>query len=182
MSLAVASRYANALVDAVLGSQGQAEPAAVIQQLLAIENAIEQTADFRNILLSPAVTASQKHKLMERLCGMLEVHRLVRNFIFVVVRNRRANLIPQIRSAFERLLDERVGIQRAEVTSAGVLDDAARAALEAQLTRIGGRKVRCQYSVNPELLGGVVARMGSTLYDGSVRGQLETLRRKLVAG
>ena len=108
--------------------------------------------------------------------------RMVRNFVTIVVRKRRANLFGQIRTAFEKVLDERTGVLEAKVASASPLSDASQQALEGQLSRLTGKKVRAIYSVDPELLGGVTARIGSTVYDGSVRGQLESLRRKLTAG
>jgi F-type H+-transporting ATPase subunit delta len=78
------------------------------------------------------------------------------------------------------VLDERRGFERADVTSAAPLSEASHTSLEAQLSRLTGKRLRTHYSVNPELVGGVVARIGSTVYDGSVRGQLEALRRRLV--
>lgn len=182
MSLAVSNRYANALVDVVIGSKGAVEPQQVVSQLHALEQTIQSSGDLRNVILSPAVTLQQKNKVMGRICDQLGMHRLVRNFVFVVVRNRRAHLFPQMRAAFERGLDARMGVVKADISSAAELKDAARATLEAQLARLTGKRVRAQYSVDPALLGGAVARIGSTIYDGSVRGQLDTLRRKLTAG
>lgn len=182
MSLAVSNRYANALVDVVIGHKGAIEPHQVVTQLQALELAIQSSNDLRNVLLSPAVTLAQKNKVMGRICEQLGMHRLVRNFVFVVIRNRRAHLIPQMRAAFERGLDARMGVVKADISSASELKDASRVGLEAQLARLTGKRVRAQYSVDPALLGGAVARIGSTIFDGSVRGQLYTLRRKLTAG
>ncbi|MBI4904260.1 MAG: ATP synthase F1 subunit delta [Acidobacteria bacterium] len=182
MSLAVASRYANALADVVLDSKNGVEPASALASLRSLEQIIQESKALHHALLSPAVTVAQKHRVMGRLCDGLPVHLLVRNFIFIVVRNRRANLFPLICETLERLLEERQGLSRAQVTSAATLSDASRASLEAQLSRLTGKRIRCNYSVNPDLLGGMVARIGSTVYDGSVRGQLEGLRRKLVVG
>lgn len=182
MSLALASRYANALLDVVLASKERIEPQAVISQLRSLEALVASSPDFRNVLQSPAVPLKKKNAVMGRLCDMLAMDRLVRNFVFIVVRKRRGSLFPLIRGAIERLLDERTGIMKAEVSSAVDLSPGSKAAVEAQLARIAGKSVRCQYSVDAGLLGGVLARMGSTLYDGSVRGQLDALRRKLAGG
>ncbi len=182
MSLAVASRYASALADVILDPKNGVDAASALASMRSLENIIAASKELHHVLLSPAVTVTQKHRVMGRLCDGLDVHRLVRNFIFIVVRNRRANLFPLIRQSLERLLDERQGLSRADVSSAAPLSDASRASLEAQLSRLTGKSIRCDYSVDPELLGGVVARIGSTVYDGSVRGQLEGLRRKLVVG
>jgi F-type H+-transporting ATPase subunit delta len=95
------------------------------------------------------------------------------------VRNRRIGLFDQIRASLERTLDERTGVIQTELASATELTAESRNSIEAQLGRLTGRRVRCRYSVDANLLGGVVARIGSMVYDGSVRGQLDALRRKM---
>jgi F-type H+-transporting ATPase subunit delta len=81
--------------------------------------------------------------------------------------------------SFEIIVDERLGFARAEVSSARELTEPQRTAIGSQLERMTGKRIRMQYAVDPSLIGGVVARIGSTVYDGSVRGQLDTLGRKL---
>ena len=80
------------------------------------------------------------------------------------------------------LLDERLGFVRAEVASARDLDDAQRAALEAELSRLAGKKAKLTFTIDPALIGGVVARVGSIVYDGSVRGQLDAAAGDKLAG
>src|SRR5215471_14505727 len=96
MSLAVASRYANALVDVVLNSKGALPPDVAVNQLRAIERTLEEFREFQSVLLSPAIPAGKKNAVMRRICDMLQVHPLVRNFVMVLVRHRRSNLFPQI--------------------------------------------------------------------------------------
>jgi F-type H+-transporting ATPase subunit delta len=84
-----------------------------------------------------------------------------------------------MREAFEIELDARLGFVRAEVSSAQQLDREQTAALEAGLTQLTGKQVRARFQVDPALIGGVVARIGSTVYDGSIRGQLDNLRRQI---
>lgn len=182
MSLAVASRYANALADVVLATKGALQPESVLQNLRDLEQIVVDSSDFRSVLASPAIPASGKQAVMAKICDKLGVHHLVRNFVFLVVRNRRGHLFPQLRQAFERVIDQRMGVVQADVQSAAELNAASQAGLEAQLGRVTGRRVRLRYSTDPNLLGGAIARIGSTVYDGSVRGQLESLRRKLTAG
>lgn len=181
MSLAVATRYATALVDAILASKGEAEPRAVAGQLGTLADLIRDSADLRNVLHSPAIPTEKKNAVMAKLAESIGMGRMLRNFVAIVVRKRRSNLFGQIRAAFEKVLDERMGVLEAKVASASPMSDASQQALEAQLSRLTGKKVRATYSVDPDLLGGVTARIGSTVYDGSVRGQLESLRRKLTA-
>lgn len=179
MSLAVATRYANALADVVLGSKGGVDPQTVVSQLRELDSVVQSSPDLRNVLQSPAVSTAHKTKVVSRLADQMGADKIVRNFVNLVVRNRRGGLLPQIRSAFEKILDERSGMVKVDLTSAADLSDGAKAQLEAELARHTGRSVRLTYSTDPALLGGVVARIGSLVYDGSVRGQLESLRQKL---
>ena len=105
----------------------------------------------------------------------------VRNFVFVVIDHRRAHDFASIVDGFETLLDERLGFVAAEVRSATPLTEAQRATLEVQVSRLAGKKAKLKFSSDPALIGGVVAHVGSTVYDGSVRGQLEKLRTRLGA-
>jgi F-type H+-transporting ATPase subunit delta len=101
------------------------------------------------------------------------------NFVYVVIDHRRGHDFPSIVDGFEQLLDERLGLVAADVRSAKELTDSQRQAIEAQVSRLAGKKAKLKFSTDPSLIGGVVARVGSTVYDGSVRGQLERLRTKL---
>lgn len=181
MSEALASRYANALADAVLDCREEISPGEVTEQLQALETLIAASDELRNVLLSPAVKLEKKKALLARLGERLGMHRLVRNFVLIVVRNRRSDLFGKLRNAFETALDERMGIVRAEIYSAFELDAPSRSSLEAQLERMIGKQLRCRYAIEPSLLGGAVVRLGSTIYDGSLRGRLEQLRRRLAA-
>lgn len=179
MSLAVANRYANALADVVLGSKGAINPQTVVGQLRDLEGLVESSSDLRNVLQSPAVATAHKSKVITRLADSLGTDKIVRNFVNLVVRNQRGNLLGQMRTAFEQILDQRSGVAKVEVTSAAPLSDASKLQLEAELARQTGKQVRCHYSTDPALVGGLVTRIGSLVYDGSVRGQLEALKQKL---
>jgi F-type H+-transporting ATPase subunit delta len=104
---------------------------------------------------------------------------VARNFLYVLIDHRRIAALDGVLHSFEIIVDERMGFARAEVSSAKDLSDAQRTALSAQLERMTGKRIRMRYAVDPSLIGGVVARIGSTVYDGSVRGQLDSLGRKL---
>jgi F-type H+-transporting ATPase subunit delta len=118
---------------------------------------------------------------MRRLLEPMGVLDQVRNFVYVVIDHRRGHNLASIVDGFETLLDERLGFVSAEVRSAKPITDAQRASLEAQVSRLAGKKAKLKFSSDPTLIGGVVARVGSTVYDGSVRGQLEKLRTRLGA-
>lgn len=179
MSLAVAKQYAQALADLVFAPNSGTTAGQVADQLRAVEELTRSSAELRTILLSPAVPPARKRSVIARLTEPLGLARLVRNFLFVVIDRRRIALLGRIREAFERLVDEREGIVRAQVRAAGELRPEHRARLEEALERLTGRQVRSDYAVDEELLGGLVLRLGSTVYDGSLRGRLEALRRRL---
>ena len=173
----VATRYAKALVDVV--SASSFDPAAALTQLKAVDALIEGSQDLRNALLSPAVSPSRKRAVMSKLLEPMSVNVRIRNFVYVIIDHRRVHELGSIVEAFESLADERLGLVRADVSSAQALDDAQKARIEAEISRLTGRKAKLRFSQDATLLGGVVARVGSTVYDGSVRGQLERLRTRL---
>jgi F-type H+-transporting ATPase subunit delta len=180
----VAARYAKALADVVTAglhasSAAQEDPAHITAQLRAVDEIIDSSSELKNALASPAVAPSRKRAVMGRLIAPMNVSAQVRNFLFVVIDHRRVHQLKSIIEAFENLADQRLGFVRADVASAQALPEAQRAALEVQLSRLAGKKTRLRYSTDPALVGGVVAKVGSTVYDGSVRGQLERLRVKL---
>lgn len=177
MLSAVSSRYARALVDVVTepGSGIAAETATV--QLRQVAALIATSDDLRNALLSPAVSPSRKRAVVAKL---IDVHAKIRNFIYVVIDHRRVHEIPSIVEAFEFLIDEHLGFVRADVSSASALTAAQQASLQTQLSRMAGKEAKVKFKTDPALVAGVIARVGSTVYDGSVRGQLERLRASLI--
>jgi F-type H+-transporting ATPase subunit delta len=179
MASAVANRYARALVDVLLAPGSALKPEDAVAQLHAVEQMISESWELKNALQTPAIQTSRKHAVMGQLMEKIPVSNLVRKFIFVVIDRRRIGMIRELREAFELLLDERLGFVRAEVTSAASLDDGRHASLETELSRLTGKRMRLRFAVDADLLGGVMARIGSTVYDGSVRGQLQRLRREL---
>jgi F-type H+-transporting ATPase subunit delta len=151
------------------------------QQLRAFADMLAGSAELRNALTSPAVSPARKRAVVKRLADQLGLAKMVRNFLLVLSDHRRlAALAPMIES-FEILLDARLGFVRAELSSAREMDERQKAALGDELSRLTGKKVRPRFAVEPELIGGVIVRIGSTVYDGSVRGQLDSLARRLAA-
>ena len=178
---AVATRYANALADVVTASDSPLSPQDAVAQLRAFESVLESSSELRNALITPAVPASRKKAVVARVVEILRLSNIARNFLFILVDRRRIAALGQIVGSFELIVDERLGFARAEVSSARELSEPLRAALNAELERLTGRRIRARYAVDSPLIGGVVARIGSTVYDGSVRGQLKSLERLLSA-
>jgi F-type H+-transporting ATPase subunit delta len=181
MASAVANRYAHALVDIVMAPGSPLQPEAAVEQLAAVEALLKESTELRTALATPAIPTSRKRAVMGDLMEETGASELIRNFIFVVINHRRIASISDIREAFELQLDERQGIVRAEITSAAPLSEALSSGLESGLSKLTGKRMRLTFGVEPSLLGGVVARLGSTVYDGSVRGELRELGRKLAA-
>jgi F-type H+-transporting ATPase subunit delta len=179
MPLALAKRYAQALADVLLEPSSGVDPRGAVEQLRSVEDLITGSDELRTVLLNPAVTPSRKRAIVAKLTVPLELTPLVRNFLFVLIDRRRISMLGEIRAAFEGVLDERLGIVRADVTSARELRDFQRGEMTERLVALTGKQVRCDFSVDESLLGGAVVRIGSTIYDGSLRGQLESLKQRL---
>jgi F-type H+-transporting ATPase subunit delta len=179
MQSALSSRYAKALVDVVMTPRGGVDAQAVLSQLRAVEQVIAGAPDLRTALLSPAVSPPRKRAVIEKVLAPLGLSKAVRNFLFVVIDHRRVDEFSSIVDAFETLLDEQLGFVRADVWTARPLGDTQQAALEREISRVAGKKAKLKFSTDPALIAGVVARIGSTVYDGSVRGQLDKMRARL---
>jgi F-type H+-transporting ATPase subunit delta len=181
MASAVANRYARALVDIVMAPGSALKPEDAVTQLAAIEAVIHESPELRIALLTPAIQNSRKRAVMANLLQRTGASPLIRNFLYVVIDHRRIGVIGEIREAFELQLDERLGFVRAEVSSAAPLNAPLSAGLESELSKLTGKRMRLRFDVDPALLGGVVARIGSTVYDGSIRGELRQLGRRMAA-
>jgi F-type H+-transporting ATPase subunit delta len=180
MASALASRYARALADVVLRPGSKVDPQAAAAQLHGFVEMLTVSKELRDALLSPAVAPARKRAVVRRLSRDLELAGVAENFLCVIVDHRRNGLLAEIGQAFEALMDKRAGVARAGVESARELSAAERAELTAGLERTTGKKMRCVFSTDAALVGGVTARIGSRVYDGSVRGQLRSLKRCLV--
>lgn len=180
--LALANQYAKALLDVARAEGGSPAAEAALDQLARFAALLDESRELRTVLLSPVVEHARKTRVIARLCEAIGTGRPVRNFLNVVTKKRRLALLDEICSRYQALLDEAEGIVRADVRSAVPVTDAQRAAVEEALKRITGGQVRCGYSVDPALVGGMAVRIGSAVYDGSVRGRLDAMRRRLVSG
>ena len=176
---AVATRYAKALADVTTvrercpASGGRAEPTARLR------SRPDASRELQNALITPAVPASRKRAVVGRIADMLKLSPIARNFLFVLIDHRRIALLGEILHSFELIVDERLGFARAEsILAARTHGSAARRHQRA----VGAAHRQAHTHAlrgGPALIGGVVARIGSTVYDGSVRGQLQTLGRRL---
>jgi F-type H+-transporting ATPase subunit delta len=133
-------------------------------------------------LLSPSVPNARKRAVIQKIAAAMEIGRLVRNFLFVLIDHRRVGILSEIMDEAAVILDARLGFLRADVVSAAPLSESRRHEISTGLEQVTGKKIRLELSVDPELIGGIMARVGSTVYDGSIRGRLDALRERLIAG
>ena len=178
LATAVAHRYAEALVQV---ATGDGDPWRIDDELEGFTRLLDESAELCILLAHPAVPRERKHAVVEQLIARLNYSRTLRNFLFVLVDHRRTNLLSVIRQEFRQRLDARLGVVEVAVRAADELSEAERRRLAEVLARLTGRKIELQVERDPELLGGVVARIGSTIYDGSIREQLRRIQEQLSA-
>jgi F-type H+-transporting ATPase subunit delta len=175
-SQTIARRYATALADVI---REQREEAEVRDELGKWEQMGASNPALLEIFSNPTVGYEQKQKVLSELISRTKVRPTTANFLRVLLRNQRMSDLPQVTAKLSQILDERSGVISAEVTSAQSLPAATTLALAARLGEITGKKVNLNFATDESLLGGIVTRIGSTVYDGSVRNQLERLGEEL---
>lgn len=173
----VASTYARAFADVVFNARLDAARAlAGLRQIIALLN---QSADLRRVWENPAVPADQKRKLLDAIAQQEGIDKQVRNLVAVLIDHRRLPFLSRIVEQVEKELNARLGFAEAHILSARELGDAEKRTLEAQIQKTTGKKIRASYGLDQSLLGGAVVRIGSTIYDGSVKGQLEKIKEAI---
>ena len=173
----VARRYAAALADVVLKT---GETDAVKNELKIWEQMIESNRDLQNAFGNPAISQANKEKVLESLIAKAQPTKTTANFLRVLLRNSRLTEIREINDKLTSVLEERSGNVRAQITSARPLSDQEKADLQKNLAKLSGKNVNVKFETDETLIGGVVTRIGSTVYDGSVRTQLESLKQQLI--
>lgn len=174
---AISSRYARAFVEVVVDTR--VEPGQALQQLSAITELLKSSPELRTVLQNPSVPHPQKLHLLDAIISLLKGSRILRNFIAVLIDHRRVGQIEDIAEKFRVELNERLGIAEAQVSSARELSAEEKQLLEKQMAAITGKVVQATYSRDESLLGGATVRIGSTIYDGSVRGQLRKIKEQM---
>lgn len=175
MSVA-ANRYATALVDALYPDYVEAG----LKQLQQFAALLAEEPDSRRFLENPALAGDRRGRLLREVATALNFDRRVANFINILTDRNRLPILEEIITEYQRLMDKRLGIVRARVTSAHALDLAQQREVIQKLEKITGNQVRMELFVDPSLIGGVVAQVGSTIYDGSVRQHLQAFKTRLV--
>ena len=174
------SRYAQAFADVLFESHLNAKD--VQRQLADFGAAWHESRPMREFLLDPSFPVEQKVAFLDKLNARLGMAQQTRNFIAVLIRNDRIGGFDEVADEFRREINRRLGISEAKVISARRLDDQERRDLEKQIAALTGGQVEAHFEEDASLIGGAIVQVGSTVYDGSVRGRLERLREELVAG
>jgi F-type H+-transporting ATPase subunit delta len=178
-SLIVAKRYAKALLE--LGKEeGQMEQYG--QELAEMVATFDASPELEKVLANPAIERDARKRVLEAVLEKMGLSPMVNNFFRLLMDRGRINQTRNILMVYERLLDEAKGITRAQVTTAAPLSDDDVAKLAEALKQVAGREVQIEVKEDPSLIGGVVARIGDLVLDGSVKTQLESLKESLRRG
>jgi F-type H+-transporting ATPase subunit delta len=169
--------YARAFADVVLSAHLDADRS--IAELRTIASLLNESVDLRRVWENPAIPAEQKRRVLDVIAQRDAISKQVRNLVAVLIDHRRVHFLEPIVVQLEKELDARMGFAEAQITSARALGDGEKREFEAQVEKLTGKKVRARYGQDPSLLGGAVVRVGSTIYDGSVKGQLERLKEAI---
>jgi|SRR5579864_1750961 len=174
---AVLGRYARAYAEVAVTYK--LNPEKTVAEFQQMADVVNSSRELRNVLQNPAVSREQKLKLLDSIIQHIGATKMLRNFLAVLIDHRRIANIGDVLEQFKRELDRRMGIADARVSSVRELSSVEKKSLEQQLATITGKVVRATYSQDPGLLGGVLVRVGSTIYDGSVHGRLQRMRQDL---
>lgn len=174
----ISLRYAHALASVVASMK--LDPEAAEQQLRDFAETLAGSRDLREVLMDPSIPSAQKLKVLDAIAARIGMYPQVRNFIAVVTDHRRLPDFDEIVAEFGTLADAGSGVTEAEITTTRSLGPAERAELESQVEKLAGGRIQAVYRQDPKLLGGAIVRIGSTVYDGSVRTQFDLLKQRLI--
>lgn len=172
----MARRYATALADVVV-ARGEAQD--VQRELAAWEEMTQSSEQLTEVFRNPTIPYEQKRKVLNTLIARTHVRQTTANFLQVLLQNQRLADLSEVNLRFAQILDERAGVVSAEVTTARPVPQASQETLRAKLTELTGKRVRLNFTTDEEIIGGIVTRIGSTIYDGSVRNQLQQVKERM---
>ena len=173
----VTNTYARAFAEAVF--EGHHDPDKTLREAQALAELVAGSKELRAVWETPSITAKQKRAVLDAIVANQGISRTVRNFVAVLIDHRRINFLGPIVKQLEAELNQRLGFTEAEIISARELNQSDRSVLEARMEKLTGKKVRARYALDESILGGAVVKIGSTIYDGSVSGQLERIRQAI---
>jgi F-type H+-transporting ATPase subunit delta len=173
---ASAARYARALLDVAIK---ESDPERAEQELAAFVDVVAQHSDLQRVLANPVVSAGDKRAVVQQICERLALTTPAAKLLLLLAARGRLPLLPDLLDVYRERLMEHRRVVRAEVTTAAPLSAQSVAALQQRLASVTGRAVTMTTRVDPTIIGGVITRIGSTVYDGSVVAQLTKVRQRL---
>jgi F-type H+-transporting ATPase subunit delta len=177
---AFVARYASAFADVVTAAR--LDTTAIDRQFSDFLATWDGSPELREFFENPAIPAVDKVGILDKLDAKLKLQKELRNLIAVLISNDRIGQVREVAQAWRSLLQEQLGIRPAEIVTARKLDKKERDALVAEIARLAGSQIDASFKLDKTILGGTVVRIGSSVYDGSVRGRLERLKEALIAG
>lgn len=175
----VTNTYARAFADVVF--DGRLDGAKILREVQSLAALVASSKELREVWEAPSIPAEQKRGLLDAIVSHEGTSRPVRNFLAVLIDHHRIHFLDEIVKQFEIELNRRLGFEEAEITSARPLSEPERRVLEGQVEKLTGKKILARYEQDPALIGGAIVKVGSTIYDGSVKGQLEKIRQQIAA-
>jgi F-type H+-transporting ATPase subunit delta len=173
----VTGTYARALADVVFDQH--LDPGKTLQEAQSLAQLVSSSRQLREVWDAPSIPAEQKRALLDAIVAREDISRPVRNFMAVLMDHRRLKFLEPIVKEFGEELNRRLGFTEADIISIRELSESERSGIEAQVEKLTGHKVRARYAQDTSILGGAIVKVGSTIYDGSVRGQLERIREAI---
>jgi F-type H+-transporting ATPase subunit delta len=177
---AFVARYACAFADVAI--QEQLDAAALERQIDDFIATWNGSAELRELFVNPAVAAAQKVAVLDLLNEKLGLQKELRNLLAVLISNDRIGQVRDVVAAYRTEMQRRLGIRPVEIVTARELSAEDRTGLLGGVEKLAGERIAASFKLDASLLGGTVVRIGSTVYDGSVRGRLERLKEALIAG
>ncbi|HKI97091.1 MAG TPA: ATP synthase F1 subunit delta [bacterium] len=175
----IARRYAQALMNLAVKAKAVEPTAAGLDE---VADSVAGSPELQALLEEPKVALADKEAVIVALLDKTQAPTLVATFVRFITRKRRAGLLDDIRSEFHDLADERMGRASADVTVASALSTDQEQALRERLQALSGKEIKLRVQIDPGILGGVVARIGSTVWDGSLRNQLTQIHQSIAQG
>jgi F-type H+-transporting ATPase subunit delta len=180
MAALFTARYARAFADVV--ASAHLDAIALDRQFNDFLGTWDGSAELRELFINPAVPATQKVLILDKLNAKMGLQRELRNLLAVLINNDRIGEVHEVATAWRAEMQERLGIRQAEIVTARELGPEERAELVAGVGKLAGSRIDPSFKLDASIIGGTVVRIGSTVYDGSVRGRLERLKEALIAG
>lgn len=177
---AFVARYAYAFADVVTQEKLDAE--SLERQMNDFLASWDSSAELRELFANPVVAAEQKVAILDKLNAKIGMQKELRNLLAVLIRNNRISQIHEVAESYRVEMQTRRGIRQVEIVTARTLSEQDRSGLVAGVGKLAGTPIAASFKLDASILGGTVVRIGSTVYDGSVRGRLERLKEVLIAG